>query len=740
MPADQAPTIDTPIDPRHEELSGQWKATLPDEELRRAYPDVDHDDSAWVDLAVPGLWRHHDHFADAEAVLYRTRFERTAPTAGRRSWLGFGGLCYQGDVWFDGTYLGDTEGYFAPHLFEITDQCRERDDHVLALEATCRTPGDRTAKRNITGVLQHWDQADDDLNPGGIWRKVWVEDTGPIRISSLRVTVVEADAERAIIAFDAVLDSVATHTAAIRTLVDPAADDIGTGVTADMTEEHVLSAGPNRLEWRVAVDEPQLWWPHALGEATLHDVRVEVALAGSVSHVRKRRIGLRSIELRNWIASINGQRLHLKGINVGPLSDDLSAVTSTDIDAALGSVIDLGLDLVRVHGHVEGPEFYRAADRLGLLLWQDFPLQWGHARGTKSSAEQQATAMVDLLSHHPSIIIWCGHNEPVPLDVRPGHRPDAQPENRFLRRGALQQGLPSWNRTVLDRAVKRALRSADASRPVIAHSGVLPHPPQLDGTDSHLYFGWYQGERDDLAALAARIPRMARFVSEFGAQAMPALSTIGLEHLADAPIEEVDWADLRDRLGLQFDLATRHVPLEGHSTLGSWAEATRRHQADLVTHHVEALRRLKYRPNGGFCHFHLAAVAPMVTMALYDSNGVAQPASEALALACRPVLPVTDPLADVTPSGTRVRQRFHVVSDRREAIDDARLDVTLTSSAGERHWRFDGPIPPDSVVKVGDISWQLPATAGRVTLTLRLTATGVDVENSYSTTMGRGTT
>ena len=44
---------------------------------------------------------------------------------------------------------------------------------------------------------------------------------------------------------------------------------------------------------------------------------------------------------------------------------------------------------------------------------------------------------------------------------------------------------------MLDRSVKRALEQADGTRPVIAHSGVLPHPPQLDGTDSHLYFGWY---------------------------------------------------------------------------------------------------------------------------------------------------------------------------------------------------------------------------------------------------------
>ena len=74
---------------------------------------------------------------------------------------------------------------------------------------------------------------------------------------------------------------------------------------------------------------------------------------------------------------------------------------------------------------------------------------------------------------------------------------------------------------MLDRSVKRAFEKADGTRPVIAHSGVLPHPPQLDGTDSHLYFGWYHGDERDLPAFARAVPRMVRFVSEFGAQAVP---------------------------------------------------------------------------------------------------------------------------------------------------------------------------------------------------------------------------
>src|ERR1700738_2158469 len=76
-----------------------------------------------------------------------------APADGNfRTWLQLDGLFYQGDVWLDGSYLGDTEGYFFPHVFEATDALAPRSDHLLALELTCDRPSNKAAKGNLTGV------------------------------------------------------------------------------------------------------------------------------------------------------------------------------------------------------------------------------------------------------------------------------------------------------------------------------------------------------------------------------------------------------------------------------------------------------------------------------------------------------------------------------------------------------------------------------------------------------------
>ena len=122
----------------HMELSGPWRAHTADDILRRAFPLEEFDDGGWPEVQVPGHWRDQTEFADDDGpLLYRTRFEAKSPSPDRRTWLEFEGVFYQGDVWLDGKYVGDTEGYFFGHLLEVTDRLRQRNDHLLAVEVAC---------------------------------------------------------------------------------------------------------------------------------------------------------------------------------------------------------------------------------------------------------------------------------------------------------------------------------------------------------------------------------------------------------------------------------------------------------------------------------------------------------------------------------------------------------------------------------------------------------------------------
>ena len=243
------------------DLGGEWRAVVADEDLRRTWLD-ELDDDGWSPVAVPGHWRAEPAFGGADGpLLYRTRFEHEGPAEpGERWWLRFDGVLYQGDVWLDGQYVGDTEGYFFPHSFDVTDQLETGGEHALAIDVTCSPQHDRAAKRNITGVFQQWDCIDPDWNPGGLWRPVRLENTGPVQIRHARVLCQDASTEAATVFVRTVIDTRETRTAQLVTTV---ADAL------------------TRLTPEVAHVVLDLMLPDGAGEAVLRKIR-DRALPASV--------------------------------------------------------------------------------------------------------------------------------------------------------------------------------------------------------------------------------------------------------------------------------------------------------------------------------------------------------------------------------------------------------------------------------------------------------------------------
>ena len=143
--------------------------------------------------------------------------------------------------------------------------------------------------------------------------------------------------------------------------------------------------------------------------------------------------------------------VYLKGASYGParalLGDADDALVRADVERALAA----NLDLLRVHTHVASAALYDAADETGLLLWQDFPMHGGYARGVRKQAARQARALVDLLGHHPSIFAVVRARRA----ARRRHR---------ARRLVATATAPTWGKEVLDRSVARAITRARSVR------------------------------------------------------------------------------------------------------------------------------------------------------------------------------------------------------------------------------------------------------------------------------------
>jgi beta-mannosidase len=173
----------------------------------------------------------------------------------------------------------------------------------------------------------------------------------------------------------------------------------------------------------------------------------------------------------------------------------------------------------------------------------------------------------------------------------------------------------------------------------------------------------------------------------------------------------LDWRDLEGHYCLQKGIFDNLVPPASYETFEAWRDATQDYQARLIKEQVETLRRLKFRPTGGFAVFCLNDAQPAVTWSLLDYERVPKAAFAVLKKACAPVLVVADWPAPSYSPGAVFSVDVHVVNDLRERLDEAVLEARLLWAGGGRAWRFVGEVPAGPSTFVGRLMARLPDVA-----------------------------
>jgi beta-mannosidase len=302
------------------------------------------------------------------------------------------------------------------------------------------------------------------------------------------------------------------------------------------------------------------------------------------------------IGAQSWSWRLNGRRIFPRGSNY-MAGFYLDRVSPKDLNRDLVLARDANLDLLRVHAHIGPPELYRLCDEQGLMVMCDFPLIWTYAYRLPAeeqaafcaSVQQQAQDMVGLLGSHPSIGLWCMHNEP----------PWA-PDGSFL--GA-DVHASETNRP-MDEAVAAQVRVLDPTRPVLAASGQY---------DQHLYHGWYTGHWRDNRNLQPTFP------TEFGVQALPNLDSPFWETVNTPwPVSSDDptWA----YAGYQpmfWEHPGVGAPAQ-YATLAEYIQESQAYQAFYIRYVIDQWRRKKFLPVGGYTHFLFADGWPAITWAVLD--------------------------------------------------------------------------------------------------------------------------
>ena len=91
---------------------------------------------------------------------------------------------------------------------------------------------------------------------------------------------------------------------------------------------------------------------------------------------------------------------------------------------------------------------------------------------------------------------------------------------------------------------------------------------------------------------------------------------------------DLDWERLADANGYDLDTFERLFPPSSFNSFAEWRNTTQYYQSHVLKVQIETLRKLKYRPTGGFCFSSLADPAPIVSSSVLDHERVPKDAYE----------------------------------------------------------------------------------------------------------------
>lgn len=643
-------------------LDGAWELAPLDQAGELAGP--------WLTQVLPAHWQEHPALRrHVGAVRYRRRFAWVDPglAPGDRVLLRLGGVFYRFAARLNGIAVGAGEGYFFPHDLELTGALRPGEN---ALEIDVESPAEASIleKTMITGVFAHWDaMSAHEHNAGGLWRPVELVVQRAQAIKRLSVATERFDEEACHLSvrLDLRLETELAQ-APYRLKFTPENFE---GEPVTIEGELTLAHGEYGATLTASLAPYKLWWTHDRGFPHLYRVRLELADLEPVEIVT----GLRTWAMHDFVGHLNGQKLYLKGSNCPPADVRLARYDAARATLDLRLAKEAHMNLLRVHAHVGHPALYEAADREGVLLWQDFPLQWLYHRSILPQALHQSQEMIRLLGHHPSVVIWCLHNEPLHVDDT-----SVEPLLRKLR--TYWSLLFNWNRDVMGKQLAAGAAHLDPTRTVIRASGELWIPFWMDGTDGHYYFGWYMsyGPKRLFDLWCRAFPRNLRFVTEFGAQSFPNL-TASRRFLPES-LEGADFKALHRAYLLQWDLMTLWVD-PGAKALPDLVSRTQAYQADLQRYYVDRLRARKYRPNGGFLNFMFTDAHPAVSWSMVDFWREPKASYHAYALALAPVYAFALTPKDHYRPRRKAVIPVHVVNDHPRPVP-VTVTVSLLDPAG----------------------------------------------------------
>jgi beta-galactosidase len=389
------------------DMNGKWEFRLDPENTGLTEKWYASHDTFPSSIVVPGAWqaqgfgepsgnlRHHY----AGTAWYRRKISVPQSWRGKKLVLRVGGAHRRATLFVNGRELGGHDGFSAPFGFDVSTAIRPgaENDIVLRIEnppVRIEESPDKQEPKLPTGMLNYIG------NWGGIYGDVSLECIPETRIDSVLIT---SKVEQRRVSFRIRVKGEGKIGDTSLRVEIPGAESVAHQVS--------LESGEAEFPLEVAVPNIRLWSPE---NPQLTTATIRLLENGREIDRLEQRFGFREIATRGKTLLLNGKPVYLRGYG----DDNIEVLTGFPPSSwavfieRLKLAKSFGFNAVRFHSMTPPPEYFEAADAVGMLVMAELPAAYTqYFFAHRDFLKREMASILLAYRNHPSLLSLAFGNE-----------------------------------------------------------------------------------------------------------------------------------------------------------------------------------------------------------------------------------------------------------------------------------------------------------------------------------------
>ena len=307
--------------------------------------------------------------------------------------LHFGAVDYYSEIRVNSALAGTHRGGYTPFEIDVTDLLKDGENTISVFAEDNGHSNLQPTGKQV--YYSYYNSGCHYTRCTGIWQTVWMEYVPNNYVANVKITP-DIDASSI-----AVIVSLGGENSGLCSLKAEAL--YGGEVVSEITAPVIGKFS----QFTLPIPDAKLW---SLDEPNLYDLRITAGADTATAY-----FGMRSVAIKGYAIEINHkpvfQRLVL---DQGYFPDGIyTAQKDEDFIRDIELSKKAGFNGARMHMKVFEPRFLYHADKIGYLLWDEFP-NWGLDESNPAallSILPEWLAEMERDYNHPAVVGWCPFNE-----------------------------------------------------------------------------------------------------------------------------------------------------------------------------------------------------------------------------------------------------------------------------------------------------------------------------------------